>query len=229
MHPERPGSDVARINGAPLHARMSIDGSTLEVLELAQRLNALSEGVFDPCLPLRPGRLTDLELGGSASGAGWVICRAPVALDLGGIAKGYAIDRAIGALHARGCSAGTVNAGGDLRLFGAREKTILLRLGAGSYQPLALRETALAVSDRDEPRPPPGHRGYYSRANAHPAARRYAAVLAPTAACADALTKCLLLASPEATARSLRELGGRDLAAEESERTGEAPAPPGAG
>jgi thiamine biosynthesis lipoprotein len=43
----------------------------------------------------------------------------PVALDLGGIAKGHAVDRAVTALRAAGASAGLVNAGGDLRWFGS--------------------------------------------------------------------------------------------------------------
>lgn len=43
----------------------------------------------------------------------------PACLDLGGIAKGFAVDRAIDALKAAGLSRGLVNAGGDMRGFGA--------------------------------------------------------------------------------------------------------------
>src|SRR3979490_2072885 len=116
MHPEREGSDIARINSAPVRARMPIHASTWEVLRLAQRLNELTRGVFDPCLPSSPGRLTDLELSGpSAVSASWVVRRAALALDLGGIAKGYAIDRAIAALGGAGCTAGEAIAGGGVR------------------------------------------------------------------------------------------------------------------
>src|SRR3984893_9525970 len=87
MHPEREGSDIARINSAPLHVQRPIHASTWEVLRLAQRLNELTRGVFDPCLPLRRGCLTDLELSGPSPGPEpWVVSRAPLALDLGGIA-----------------------------------------------------------------------------------------------------------------------------------------------
>ena len=210
MHPEREGSDIARINSAALRVRTPIHASTWEVLRLAQRLNELTGGVFDPCLPSSPGRLTDLELSGPlARSAAWVVRRAPLALDLGGIAKGYAIDRAIAALGAAGCNAGAVNAGGDLRLFGARRETILLRYRDHGYRPLALQNAALAVSDLDEPRRPPGHRGYYVRSGAAAAMRRYAAVLAPDAMIADALTKCVLLCSDERASRAVAELGGR--------------------
>jgi FAD:protein FMN transferase len=211
MHPEREGSDIARINSAPLLVQTPVHASTWEVLRLAQRLNELTRGVFDPCLPLRAGRLSDLELSGPSSGsAPWVVCRAPLALDLGGIAKGYAIDRAIAAL-AVACRAGAVNAGGDLRLFGARRETILLRYRGHGYQALVLQNAALAVSDLDEPRRPPGHRGYYVRSGAAGASRRYAAVQAPDAMTADALTKCVLLCSEACARRTVALLGGRDV------------------
>ena len=228
MHPEREGSDIAGINSAPLHVRKPIHASPWEVLTLAQRLNELTRGVFDPCLPLRPGCLTDLELSGPSPGSEpWVVRRAPLALDLGGIAKGYAIDCAIAALRGSGCTAGAVNAGGDLRLFGARRETILLRYRDHGYRPLALQNAALAVSDLDEPRRPPGHRGYYVRSGAAAAMRRYAAVLAPDAMIADALTKCVLLCSDERASRAVAELGGRDVSAEASSLKGPpASAPP---
>ena len=66
MHPEREGSEVARINSAPLCVHTPIHASTWEVLRLAQRLNELTQGVFDPCLPSSPGRMSDLELSGAS-------------------------------------------------------------------------------------------------------------------------------------------------------------------
>jgi FAD:protein FMN transferase len=222
MHPTRAGSDVARINGAALGARTPIHASTAEVLSLALHLNELTGGVFDPCLPTERGRVTDLELGHSSCEAPcWAISHAPLALDLGGIGKGYAIDCAIGALREAGCAAGGVNAGGDLRLFGTRPETILLRRADHSYRPHLLENAALAVSDLDEPRRPPEHRGYYVRrrgricrepgrdtARAPP---RHAAVIAPDAMSADALTKCVLLCPGQLARRALAALGGHSL------------------
>jgi thiamine biosynthesis lipoprotein len=211
MHPQQGGSDVQRINTASPGERCPIHASTWRVLELARRLHSASDGVFDPCLPQRAGRLDDLELSPfELQGAGWVICRAPVALDLGGIAKGYAVDRATDALIAAGCGAGLVNSGGDLRLFGTEHRTVLLRHAGATYQPLLLENTALAVSDLDAPRRPSGHRGYYVRSANTPPLRRYAAVLAPQAALADALTKCALLCPPERVMRIFREFGARE-------------------
>jgi thiamine biosynthesis lipoprotein len=45
-------------------------------------------------------------------------------LDLGGIAKGYAVDRAVAALRAQGVRDALVNAGGDLRAIGTRTWTV---------------------------------------------------------------------------------------------------------
>jgi len=43
-----------------------------------------------------------------------------VSVDLGGIAKGYGIDRAVDAMQRAGCRAGVVEVGGDVRFFGLK-------------------------------------------------------------------------------------------------------------
>jgi thiamine biosynthesis lipoprotein len=226
MHPHRPGSDLARINTAPLHTPIQIQPDTWRLLQLARRLYDLTEGVFDPCVPNQPGSLQDIELGSEPM----LVCHAPVEIDLGGIAKGHAIDRAIETLSESGCNAGLVNAGGDLRVFGEREEIVLLRradaataatagptksAGVGAsdqqsvtYRQLALKNVALAVSDFDVTDRPVEHQGYYNRTGGNPTCR-YAAVIAKTAAAADALTKCVLLCSPERSAQILRELDAK--------------------
>jgi thiamine biosynthesis lipoprotein len=138
-------------------------------------------------------------------------------LDLGGIAKGYAIDRAVETLLEHGCTSGLVNAGGDVRVFGNRTEIILLRRRArggaeDTYQPVELNDAALAVSDLDATERPQEHQGYYNRAGAT-TTRRYAAVLAKDATTADALTKCVLLCPATTTERVLRELAAQSIAA----------------
>jgi len=206
MHPERAGSTLARINAASPGTRIDVDAGTHHLLELSRRLHALTHGVFDPCLPARPGSLANLELS-AAPDSPWVICRAPLALDFGGLAKGYAVDRAVEALRERGCHAGLVNAGGDVRLFGERRETVFVRRADGRGRPLALADTALAVSDLDARERPREHRGYYVRGARPTGRRRYAAVLAPTAVLADALTKCLLLCPQAQAQRALAAFG----------------------
>ena len=62
MHPTRPGSDLARINAAPLDTPIDVQPDTWQLLKLAQRLHRLTGGIFDPCLPTHAGRLQDLEI-----------------------------------------------------------------------------------------------------------------------------------------------------------------------
>lgn len=216
MHPTRAGSDLTRINAAPLRTPISLQPDTWHLLKLAQRLHSLTDGVFDPCLPTRAGRLQDLEIVGAEP---LVVCHAPVQLDLGGMAKGLAIDQAIERLTALGCTSGLVNAGGDLRVFGDRKETILLRQSRAaaphsdsreSFRPVALDNAALAVSDLDATERPEEHQGYYNRVSPTPG-RRYAAVIAKDAATADALTKCVLLCSDDTAERVLREFAARSV------------------
>ena len=50
-------------------------------------------------------------------------------LDLGAIAKGWAVDRAMELLMARGVRNAIIDAGGDLRVVGARPGKELWRIG----------------------------------------------------------------------------------------------------
>jgi thiamine biosynthesis lipoprotein len=204
LHPHSADSDLARINNAPLQTCIPVHSSTCDLLNLARRLNTLTGGVFDPCLPSRAGRLKDIE-----GCSGQLFCRAPVALDFGGFAKGYAVDCAIEALTSHGCTAGLVNAGGDLRVFGARTEPVFLRGPAGELKPIELADAALAVSDVDSQRRPAEHQGYYLRGRAGPPPQRYAAVVATEAVVADALTKCVLLCPSPTAGQVLKAFGAR--------------------
>ena len=204
LHPHSADSDLARINGARLQTCIAVHSSTCDLLNLARRLNTLTGGVFDPCLPSRAGRLQDIEVS-----TGQLFCRAPVALDFGGFAKGYAVDCAIEALTSHGCTAGLVNAGGDLRVFGARTEPVFLRGPAGELTPIELADAALAVSDVDSQSHPAEHRGYYIRGCADAPPHRYAAVVAKEAVVADALTKCVLLCPDPTAGQVLKAFGAR--------------------
>jgi thiamine biosynthesis lipoprotein len=50
-----------------------------------------------------------------------------VTIDLGGIAKGFAVDRAVAVLRELGVPSGMVNAGGDLRAFGPEPRAVHVR------------------------------------------------------------------------------------------------------
>jgi hypothetical protein len=73
------------------------------------------------------------------------------------------VDCAVEALRSHGCITGLVNAGGDLRVFGARTEPLFLRGPAGELTRIELADAALAVSDADSQRRPAEHQGYYIR------------------------------------------------------------------
>ena len=157
LHPTRPGSELARLNRAEPGRRLPVHPSTVTVLRLCRELHRQSSGRFEPALPGR-GSVMHWQ----PAGPGAVIVRRRACIDLGGIAKGYAVDLAVEAMRRAGAVSGLVNAGGDLRVFGPRAWPIWLRSGSGAARELLLRDCALAASDPDAPDSPPEHRGYYA-------------------------------------------------------------------
>ncbi|MFI4979686.1 MAG: FAD:protein FMN transferase, partial [Nevskiales bacterium] len=198
-----------------------IDAQTWTVLAAAQRLSRLSEGAFDIAvgarlqdwgyLPPGPGPLSsegnwnDIELLDDAR----VRFHRPLSIDLGGIAKGYAVDCAIAVLREAGIETALVNAGGDLRVLGPQRQVQLRhpQNPAFSAHALSLSNEALATSAN-----------YYSRRAStsgevspllDPRSRQpwlgAASVSVRAADCmsADALTKVVLFAAPEVADRVL--------------------------
>jgi FAD:protein FMN transferase len=138
------------------------------------------------------GSVAHLELSQPTCSSGpSAVAHAYLRLDLGGIAKGFAVDRAIDALRAAGCHAGLVNAGGDLAVFGERERAVLCQNSSGTSI-VKLRNSALASSTVDNVSQPAEHRGYYNGADRNAIVSGSVAITARSAVIADGLTKCLL-------------------------------------
>jgi thiamine biosynthesis lipoprotein len=127
-----PSSDVSRINRASPGTIVHLDRRTHEVLACAQMISRLSDGAFDVTVG---GKLTEENVlpkpaeaetfDGNASFRNIVLLADQCItltrrawIDVGGIAKGYAVDRAVMTLKKFGVVSGIVNAGGDLRVFG---------------------------------------------------------------------------------------------------------------
>jgi FAD:protein FMN transferase len=206
MHPARAGSSLAELNAAAPGARVELHPWTWEVLQLSRELHAASEGAFDPCLPESPGRLDALELLAPHAARP----RERLCIDLGGIAKGYAVDRALQALRGAGASGGLVNAGGDLAVFGTRRHVIHCGTACAAAV-FELIDAALATSAVDEPRRPGEHRGYYHGADGRRIATGQATVVAARAVWADALAKCALVCTPPQCEALLERFGARLL------------------
>jgi len=137
-----PDSDVSRVNGEASDRAVAVHPWTYQVLQAALELDRRSAGLFDVAvapalqrlglLPRRADGTTPqyasiedvIELGGD--------CRVRLrhrgsAIDLGGIAKGFAVDQAIEVLRQHGLPRGLVNAGGDLAAFGDPPEWVHIR------------------------------------------------------------------------------------------------------
>lgn len=136
-------SDVARIsNNAGQQVRVSHE--TIEVLKTAVLVAGLSGGAFDPTvgalgkawgysgekgvvpskaemakvLPLVDYRSIKIDEAASTAG----LKRKGMSLNLGGVAKGYIVNKAVEALKREGVTRGIIHAGGDMVVFQKGEK-----------------------------------------------------------------------------------------------------------
>ncbi len=187
----RAGSDIVRLNGAPAGTWIGVAAPTRRVLDLALRLHHLSDGLFECAIE---GTLSDLLIGHDGS----VWKQRPLAIDLGGIAKGEAVDRAVLALRLAGVRRGWVNAGGDLRVFGSGEHRIELRdpnrpaqrAGAAFIRAAALASSSACYSDHA------GQSAIVDPRSRQPLRMRHGVtVLAARCVIADALTKVVALSA----------------------------------
>ncbi|MEZ5466483.1 MAG: FAD:protein FMN transferase [Lysobacterales bacterium] len=216
-----PQSELSRINRSAAVAAQRVSPLFARVLRASLALARASEGRFDPSIGarlVRWGQLPAPEAAAADEQADWrdlslvdgqtVRFHKPLWLDFGGIAKGYAVDLAVAALKAQGVRKGLVNAGGDLRVFGAEPQTIHVRHPASPAQTiplLQLKDGAVATSAgyfsaRD------GYTALVDTATAAPmGAGESVTVVARRAIWADALTK-IVLSGPADIAGLLRRL-----------------------
>jgi len=220
-----PASELSRLNAGAHREPIAVDCWTWKVLAEAVRLGDASDGALDVAiapvlvrlgfLPALPGRrrasdrgsYRDIQLHADER----VSFARPLQIDLGGIAKGFAVDRAAETLADAGVANAVIEAGGDLRFVGTPPRRVLLRNPRAPWLDRAevdVAAPALATSA-----------GYFARRRRR--GRRVTplvdprsgkpvrapasiSVFAPTAMLADGLTKVVALAAPELTRSLLR-------------------------
>jgi len=211
-----PDSDISRINRLAHREPVAVDAWTREILELAGELHSASGGLFDCGIAPQLAAWGMLPPDDAPAGASSIAnlhftdddcatCTAPTRLDLGGIAKGLAVDRAAAAMLATGATDGMVNAGGDLRVFGSTEEAIYLRDPVNPEQLRFaghLRDGACATSATYYSRRDRGGREVSAlvdpRTRQPLATRQSFSIIAPRCVIADALTKVLAIAGDPA-------------------------------
>lgn len=167
----RPDSDVGRANRAAVGAAVPVSAASAEVLAAALGWASATEGRFDPGLE-RAVALWDvadrrvpppadrvrrfagrhlyrtLELERRGSGAAVRLHSPEAGVDLGGIAKGYGVDRAVDALRRHGVRDAIVNVGGDLYAMGRSEDGDAWEIGILSPADPRRLATTVTATDR---------------------------------------------------------------------------------
>ncbi len=171
MNVHDPESEISRINRLGSKKAIKVSKEIFEVLERALEYSKLTSGAFDASIrPLshlwgEKGKLKEVpevkEIEEKLPLVNYknIILnegnqtvefkREGMALDLGGIAKGYAMDCAIKVLRERGIEEALVNAGGDIRVIGERDWKIGLQHPRKENEVLAvirLKGQAIATS-----------------------------------------------------------------------------------
>jgi len=155
---QEPDSELGLLNRQGRAVAAGLHPWTTQVLAAAAEFRERSAGAFNAAVGAR----------------GW--------LDLSGIAKGFAVDRAVEAMRAAGVGQGVVNAGGDLAVFGGEASEVALR------EPVDRSRAAITLLLRDEALASSG-RAIDPRTGRLVEAIAGASVRAPSCMIADALTK----------------------------------------
>ncbi|MBW8001652.1 MAG: FAD:protein FMN transferase [Planctomycetes bacterium] len=144
MSDYKAGSELSRLNAEGFRVAVSVSDALFEVLERSVEYSKKSGGGFDVTVGAivdlfrgakeKGERPTEEEIAAAKEKVGYeklVLDREKktvrfavdgMRIDLGGIAKGYAIDEAILAMKKGGAIGGMVDVGGDIRCFGAPGK-----------------------------------------------------------------------------------------------------------
>ncbi len=237
----KPGSDLMRLNAAPAGEWVPVPARLMEVLRLGLEIGRASGGAFEiglgdavrawgfgpeAAMPdriraaMNAPRLAAAEALELDAAARRVRKRAPIALDLNGIAKGYGVDRLAETLMDFGIPSGLVGIDGEMRALGLRADgdawTVAVeRPDSGRRAPPFDPRTG-GRGGRDLGRVPSLGRGARAPAVAYHGPARGAPLLASPASVtvvarscveADAWATALMVLGPGKGARLARRLG----------------------
>jgi thiamine biosynthesis lipoprotein len=219
------GSDLRALARARAGDTLPLHADTCVVLQLALAFETRSGGAFNACcaatlvarslLPApddaSPPQASTVAEAIELLPDDRVRVLRPAWIDLGGIAKGYAVDVAVDELLRAGVHDGIVNAGGDLRVFGGRCTTVHLRdprspgvtLSMAEVQDMACATSAWSLTA-------PESKAAHVVGPLGDNAPMSVTVFAPSCAAADALTKIVWLRR-DAAADLLRAHGAHAL------------------
>jgi thiamine biosynthesis lipoprotein len=220
-------SQVSRVNRDAAAAPVKVDPELAALVARALEFSEMSDGAFDITYA-SVGYLydyrahkhpTDAQIQAALPGINWrhvIVDRAAstirfsqkgVRIDLGGIAKGYAVDTSIAILQKLGITHATVTAGGDSRIIGDREGRpwiVGIRHPDDKNRVIAripLEDAAISTSgDYERYFDENGVRYHHiidPKTGRSPHGIRSVTVIAPTSTFAEGLTKSVFIMGPE--------------------------------
>lgn len=223
MSPHKPSSELSRINRDAGTEAVPLSVEMAGLVERAMHFSHLSGGAFDITYA-GVGALYDYRAGVAPSDAALASARATVGwhhlvldprartlrfgragmrIDLGGFAKGHAVDNACKILRRRGIAHAMVAAGGDSRVIGSRNGrpwTIAIRDPRRPGEVVAvlpLEETSISTSgDYERFFEADGVRHHHivdPATGRSPSSVRSVTVLAPDGLTSEALSKCVFV------------------------------------
>jgi thiamine biosynthesis lipoprotein len=229
-------TELSRLNRAPADSATNVSPWLRDCLLVSARLQTLSSGAFDPTAePMmrlwgfyrRQGNLPSQAELDSVRGllGNWDLTTsgavtktmAETSFDLGGIAKGFAVDLAVGRLRHAGVTNGLVDLGGNLYCLGGAPGRPNWRVGVRDpldrdrfFAAVAVTGQGVSTSGSYERFVIIGDRRYghiMNPATGRPATGVLSAtVFAPTALWADGLSTALFVLGPEAGQDMLAQL-----------------------
>lgn len=237
MNIHDPESEISRVNRLASKKAVQIGEEIFEILEESVEYSALTSGAFD--VSIRPlsalwggkGKLKEIpearEIEEKLPLVNYknIILdernqtvefkKKSMALDLGAIAKGHALDRAIKVLQGRGIKEALINAGGDIRVMGERLWKVGLQHPRKENEVLAvikLKNRAIATSgDYQRYFIKEGKRYHHiiNPKTGYPAQKCMSVtIFAPRATQADILATSIFILGPEKGMKLIESLEG---------------------
>jgi thiamine biosynthesis lipoprotein len=223
----KPESQLSQINARAVQEPVQVDPELFDLIKLSLHFSEITEGAFDITYASvghlydfrRHVKPTEAEIKAALPAVNWRNLlldqehhtvrfeHAGMRIDLGGIGKGYAVDRGIAILQSRGIQHAVVTAGGDTRIIGdhmGRPWLVGIRNPddkAKVVTSIPLVDTAMSTSgDYERYFDEKGVRYHHiiDPHTGHSASKvRSATILGPTATQTDGMSKTAFILGPE--------------------------------
>lgn len=209
-------SDLSEINQLAQNDEMMICRELALLLRASSYLNRISGNIFNIIKPHKPRISTDqyFRLKNNR-----IKILKKSELDLGGIAKGFIVDKIVKFLIQNGIDGGIVNGGGDIRVFGNYNAPIHIRdpfdfrknIAIGNYSDHAIASSCITENSKNR-----GGKSEIYDSNSSDII--HATVIGKTCTICDALTKVGLI-DPEISAKLLKKINYRGIMINKSGQT----------